>query len=379
LFGVGLLLLLVVFGLVAMLASEWTHVQHLRRYPARSITDVDWYQPKQSVPGGSATEIPVTTPEEIQIDAAALSNAIRYAEKKNSAALLIVQRGKVVAEEYWQGQTASRWTDSASMAKSVTALLIGIAVAEDKIRSIDQPAADYLPEWSKDARRKITLRHLLSMHSGLRPDGEYNDPFSDACYLALGTDLRYVIRHIPAVIEPGTTNNYNNANYQALGFVLEAATGQSYATYLSEKLWKPLGNADAVLWLDRKDGSVRTFGYLFATARDWARVGLLILNDGRWHGRQIVPANWIQEMKKPSPMDPDYRHGLWIGSGKGSRRPDHNEPFAAGDVVYIDGRNKQRVYIVPSRQLVVVRVGEQARDWDEAYLVNVLVRGSRSF
>ena len=82
-------------------------------------------------------------------------------------------------------------------------------------------------------------------------------------------------------------------------------------------------------------------------------------------------------MKKPSPTDPDYGHGIWIGSGKGSRRPDHDESFAAEDVVYLDGRNKQRVYIVPSRQLVVVRVGEQARDWDESYLVNLLVRGSR--
>src|SRR3977135_861938 len=98
-------------------------------------------------------------------------------------------------------------------------------------------------------------------------------------------------------MDPGATNDYNNANYQALGFVLEAATGQPYATYLSERLWKPLGNADAALWLEMNGGSVRTFGYLCATARDWARVGLLILNDGRWNGRQIVPANWIQEMK----------------------------------------------------------------------------------
>ena len=80
-------------------------------------------------------------------------------------------------------------------------------------------------------------------------------------------------------------------------------------------------------------------------------------------------------MTQPSATDPDYGHGIWIGSGKGSRRPDQEEPFAVNDLVYLDGRNKQRVYVIPSHQLVIVRVGEQARGWDEAFLVNVLVRG----
>ncbi len=372
----GILFLLAVVAGGALLASEWTYIQRLRHYPAKPVTDIDWYQPKEKVPGGVVADIPVAAAGEIQIDSTAISNAVRYAEQKKSAALLIVHQGKLLAEKYWQGQTTNRWTDSASMAKTIAALLIGIAINEGKIRSLEEPAGNYLPEWSKDARRKITIRHLLSMHSGLRPDGEYEDPFSDACYLALGTDLRAVVRNIPAVSAPGETNDYNNANYQALGFVLEAATGQRYATYLSEKLWKPLGNADGALWLDKKGGSARTFGYVFATARDWARVGLLILNQGQSNGRQVVPARWIKQLTTASPTDPDYGHGIWIGSSKGSRRPDHDEPFAADDVVYLDGRNKQRVYIVPSRQLVIVRVGEQARGWDEAYLVNVLVRGS---
>ncbi|HWH70475.1 MAG TPA: serine hydrolase [Candidatus Sulfotelmatobacter sp.] len=373
----AVLVLLVAGAVAALLASEWTYIQHLRHYPAKPITDVDWYKPKQRVPGGIIAEIPVATPEQIQIDAQAISNALHYAEQKHSAALLILHQGRIVAEKYWDGQTAERWTDSASMAKTITALLIGIAIEEGKIASINEPAARYLPAWSKDARHNITIGHLLSMHSGLRPNGEYEDPFSDACYLALGTNLRYVVDQIPAVTAPGTTNDYNNVNYQALGFVLEAATGQSYAAYLSEKLWQPLGNAEAALWLDRPGGAARSFGYLFATPRDWARVGLLMLNGGKSNGRQLVSTNWLQQLAKPSPTEPDYGYGLWIGSGKGARRPDHAEPFAAEDVIYLDGRHKQRVYIVPSRQLIVVRVGEQARGWDEAYLVNVLLRGLR--
>jgi CubicO group peptidase (beta-lactamase class C family) len=110
----------------------------------------------------------------------------------------------------------------------------------------------------------------------------------DAAYLALGTDLRYVVDHIPAVDEPGTRFDYINVNFQALGYVLEAATGRRFASLLSEKLWKPLGAADAALWLDRQRGDARTFGYLFAEPEDWARVGLMLLHDGQWNGRQVV-------------------------------------------------------------------------------------------
>ena len=373
----GGLLLLGALALATLLGSHWTYIQRIRHYPAKPVTDVGWYEPKLKVPGGAISDIPVAAPSERQIEDAAISNAVNYAEQKNSAALLIVHRGKIVVERYWQGQQTNRWADSASMAKTVTALLIGMAIQEGKIRSIEEPAATYLPAWSKDARRQITIRQLLNMHSGLRPQGEYDDPFSDACYLALGTDSRSMVSHVPLVVAPGTTNSYNNANYQALGFVLEAATGQPYAAYLSQKLWQPLGNADSALWLDKEGGSAHTFGFLFATARDWARIGLLILNEGRWNGRSIVSADWIREMTRASPTNPNYGHGLWIGSGKGSKRTDQKEPFATDDVIYLNGRHKQRVYIVPSCQLVIVRQGEQARGWNETYLVNVLVRGIR--
>ena len=137
-------------------------------------------------------------------------------------------------------------------------------------------------------RRKITLRHLLQMHAGLKPMGAYEEPFSDASYLALGTDMRYIVDNVGVAEEPGQRFDYNNVNFQALGFVLEAATGRRYAEFLSEKLWKPLGAGDSAVWLDRDGGSARTFGYLFATATDWAKVGLLLLHDGIWDGRRIV-------------------------------------------------------------------------------------------
>ena len=212
-----------------------------------------------------------------------------WPRSKNAAALLVVHKGRVVLERHWHGHRPGDRTNSASMAKTVTALLIGIAVGEGKIASIDEPAAKWIPAWRDDARSRITLRHLLQMHAGLKPMGEYEEPYSDASYLALGTDSRYVVDNVPAVDEPGRRFDYNNVNFQVLGVVLEAATGRRYAEYLSEKLWKPIGAGDAAVWLDREGGSARTFGYLFARPEDWARLGLLLLHEGECDGRAVVP------------------------------------------------------------------------------------------
>jgi CubicO group peptidase (beta-lactamase class C family) len=203
--------------------------------------------------------------------------------------------------------------------------------------------------------------------------GEYEDPFSDASYLALGTDLRYVVDHVPAVAEPGQHFDYNNVNFQALGFVLEKATGRSFAEYLSEKLWKPIGCGDAAVWLDREGGSARTFGYLFATSTDWARVGLLLLREGEWKGKTIISRDYIREMIKPSPSEPTYGLGIWLANDDHQRR-ENEPPFLAPGIFYLDGRFKQRVFVIPSHDLVIVRVGENARGWEESALPNAVLR-----
>ena len=215
------------------------------------ITDVAWFVPREPVAGGGGVPLPRATPGEIRVSASALEEAAQIADAKNASALLVVHGGKVVLERHWRGHRPHDPTNSASMAKTITSLLVGIALGEGKITSLEEPAATWLPAWRDDSRRKITLRNLLQMHAGLTPMGEYTDPFSDAAYLALGTDLRYVVDNVAAIAEPGTVFDYNNVSFQALGFILEAATGKRYAEYLSEKLWRPLGAADASIWLDR--------------------------------------------------------------------------------------------------------------------------------
>jgi hypothetical protein len=343
----------------------------MRSHPANSILDVAWYQPKEAVPGvGQPLPFPVAdglAPE-------AFAEAVRLAESKNAAALLVVHEGRLVLERRWNGYKPGDRTNSASMAKTVTALLIGIAVGGGEIASIDEPASRWIPAWRGDPRNRITLRHLLQMHAGLKPMGAYEEPYSDASYLALGTDARYVVDNVPAVAAPGRRFDYNNVNFQALGVVLEAATGRRYADYLSAKLWKPIGAGDAAVWLDREGGSARTFGYLFAAPADWARVGLLLLHEGGCEGRQVVPRAFVREMLRPSPTEPTYGLGIWLADDEHQRR-EAEAPFAAPGIVYLDGRHKQRVYVVPSRDLVIVRVGENARGWEESALPNAVLRG----
>jgi CubicO group peptidase (beta-lactamase class C family) len=258
-------------------------------YPDDPVTDAAWYQPREAVRGDPGEPLPVAARPRVRAEA--LAKAAGYAERKNSSALLVVHDGEVVAEHYWRGRDADSVTNSMSMAKTVVGLLVGIAIEEGHIASVDEPASKYLTEWAGDGRGRITIRQLLHMASGLADAEHDDDPFSAIGRMYLGSDAASVVTGTPLAFKPGSRFDYNSINTQALSLVLERATGRRYADYLSEKLWRPLGASDASVWLDRPGGEAKTFCCLFATARDWARVGLLILNEGesataRWCPRR---------------------------------------------------------------------------------------------
>lgn len=315
--------------LSALVGWQWTLVSRMFTHPDRPVTDVDWYTPTDPVPGAAGPELPVAAHPQIRPDA--LAGAAAYAEKKESSALLILHRGEVVAEHYWRGHDASARTCSMSMAKTLVGLLVGTAIADGAIGGVDEPACKYLSEWAGDGRSAITLRQLLQMTSGLADAEHYDDPFSPVGQMWLGPDSLSVVAATRLECEPGSRFNYNSIDTQALGTVLERATGRRYADYLSEKVWRPIGATDAAVWLDRNGGLAKMFGGVLATARDWARVGLLLQNQGRVGGRQVIPAAWVRDMVTPSPREPDYGYQVWLGRD-GCRKEDHEEPFLAPDV-----------------------------------------------
>jgi CubicO group peptidase (beta-lactamase class C family) len=268
-------------------------------------------------------------------------------------------------------------------------LLVGVAIAEGKIRSLDEPAATYLPEWRGDARSAITIRNLLQQNAGLdlRFDAHYSKGlYSRDARAYWGSRTKEVLlNEYPAKFPPGTRFDYNYIVPEVLSVILARTTGMPYERYLSEKLWKPLGNKQAFLWLNRPGGEAHVDAGLFSAPTDWLNLGILILNKGKWRGRQLVPASFVAEMQRPSKPNPNFGF-MYLGSPFAPVRTmatdprvtytvKSAEPFRVDDVSYIDGYGGQRVYISPSLGLVVVRIGGVARQWDNSKLMNLVVDG----
>lgn len=349
-------------------------------------------KPNEPITGNGSFSLPRATTEERTIDPLAIKAVEDYAVGFDSYALIVVHKGKIQTEWYADGMDRDSLTQSQSMHKSLLALLIGIAVEEGIIDSADDPVGKYITQWQDRPRGDITLRELMMMSSGLAQYDFTLNPFSDDFrWLYSGDSQSYVLKTPMADWNPGTRFDYNNINAELLGTVLEAASGKRYAEYLETRLWQPMGGQDALVWLDSEFGDAFTSCCLMATAMDWARIGQLMLNRGRINGNRIVSAAWIDAMTQRSPVSKWYGLQTWLGYEQAvnprSQIPsamgayDRREPFLARDVYYFSGRGAQRVYIVPSRELVIVRLGPALGraplkpGWDNAFLVNSVISG----
>jgi CubicO group peptidase (beta-lactamase class C family) len=130
--------------------------------------------------------------------------------------------------------------------------------------------------------------------------------------------------------------------------------------------------------MDHKGGMARTYCCLFSTLRNWGKIGLMLMNNGNFAGKQIVPQYWLKKMLIPSETKPIYGYQIWIANSREMPRERISEPFLVNDMFFLDGKGKQRVYIIPSKKLVIVRVGENTDTWDESYLPNTLIRGLKT-
>lgn len=335
--------------------------------------------PRATIAGGRVPDLVLATGEQQTIPAAALDQAIALGAATDSHALLVWQGGALQLEHYYPGHDAAGATSTQSMHKSVLALLVGIAIDQGLIASVDEPVASYITEWAGDDRRNITVRHLLQQASGIDFPG-----FTGLLRMTLGGDVAPYTLERGIVGPPGERFEYNNINPEILGMLLQRVTGKPYTQYLQESFWQYVSGDEARVLLDDAEHRVPiTFCCLDTTARSWLRVGLLHLNGGRVGERQVVPEPWMRDVVTPSPANPNYGYLTWLGTtwtkaraynSRSSATVLHSEPFAAPDVIYFDGFGGQRVYVVPSRQLVIVRTGAQWLEWDDAALPNLLIR-----
>ncbi|MEM6519559.1 MAG: serine hydrolase [Cyanobacteria bacterium P01_D01_bin.71] len=370
------LLVLAIALVTALILPDWRFISRAATYPEQPIMAVDWYRPRVEVAGRQATELSITEPTNPKF-LAALAKVTDYAAERNSTGLIVMHKGAIALEKYWQGYDQTSQFNAMSMSKTIVGLLIGQAIAEGAIASLDEPAATYLPEWQQSVRARITLRDLLYMQSGLRNEDSTASPTSDLVHLYIGSDIEKTALSIPSVRPPGEVFDYNNVNSQVLAIVLQRATGITYADYLATRLWQPIGAQNASIWLDRPNGFPKTFCCLFATTRDWARVGELLRHQGRWHDQQVIAAGWTAEMLQPSPLEVTYGKHIWV-KARTAAHP-NVETTATNAYVdprgfHLDGRGLQRVFVMPSYELVIVRMGEQPDNWDDAVVANTLAQ-----
>ena len=274
-----------------------------------------------------------------------------------SVAFLLIHNDSILYEQYWDGYSDASLSNSFSMAKSIVSMLVGMAIKEGHIKSVEQPVGDFLPEFREGDKANIKIKHLLWMSSGLNWDESYSSPLSVTTEAYYGTDLKKIIDRLEAVEEPGKKFSYKSGDTQVLGMVLQAATGKSLSELTEEKLWKPLGAEHDAEWsLDRPGGMEKAYCCFYSNARDFARLGKLYLHNGVWNGDTIVPPAYVQASLTPSGLIDErdqekvdfYGYQWWL-------LPE----YKGQNVFYARGILGQYIIVIPEKNIVMVRLGKE--------------------
>jgi len=282
--------------------------------------------------------------------------------------LLIARGDTILVERYQYARTDRHRFTSWSMAKTVTAMLVGIAIAESHIRSVDDVAATYVPDLAGTEYGRTSLRHLLQMSSGVRFSEEYTGSDDVSRLVAETFQLRgpggprTVLPFNERAAPAGTRFSYSSAETQVLGLVLRAATGCPLADYLESTIWHPIGAEADATWLVDSAGQEAAFCGLNAVLRDYARLGLLLAHDGQWHGRRVIPEAWILEATTVRADQPHLRAGTATpGYGYGYQTwilPGERRTFS------LWGVRGQRIFVDPWSKLVMVKTAVHAQPSD---------------
>lgn len=283
------------------------------------------------------------------------ADTLDYLKKYGTAAFIVAQKGALVHEEYFAPYNAQSLTNAFSMAKTITTLQVGMAVKQGFISSFDAPLTEQIKEYAQDPRgQKATIAQLSAMKSGHEWDESYYLPLNMTTDLYYGKNAESLVLSHGFERDPGTAYEYSSGSTQLLGVFLKRALQAkepelSISEHLSRSLWQPLGmENDAVYTLDRpgsEGGMERTYCCVFASARDFARVGQVLLQDGQWQGKQLWDKAFVERMRQPD-LQPYYGHSLWMDWK-------YKHPF-----YLLQGHEGQYVIVVPSHDLVIVRTGQ---------------------
>jgi len=380
------LVMLLLLATAVTAAMNWELISSMANMKnARTDNVTEWQNPRVAVNGRRDDSLIVSNPN-TGISANTLAKILDYHQAQQGLSIAIWRSGDLILEQYSDTLDETALTASYSMNKSITGLVAATLHAEG-VLSLDDPIAQVLEPWQDDARGDITLRQLLQHVTPLQVVS-MGDPDFRTLEILAGDDIEKAALGISLVNEE-IVFNYATINYQVAGAVLRRyianAYNQTYPEYLSTKIWQPIGAGNAWLYSGKKDGIPRFYAGMQASLRDWLKIGLLIKDQGRWNGQQIIPQAATDVLTMPSAQNPLYGLGVWLNSPADGTREygpttslqvPHKAPYLADDVVFFDGFGGQRVYIVRSADLVLVRTSQVSFTYDDSVIINLILADS---
>ena len=345
---VGELLLLVtgngyinkVLGMTIFSGKTGPDIDELKLFPYHAIAHA------QPQPWATSTNYNKQT-----IDNNLLGDFVKY----QTVGFLVVKNDSLLHEQYWEGYDEHSVVNSFSMAKSINAILIGIALKEGLIKNLDEPVSNYLPEFREGDKSKITIKHLLTMSSGIDFKEDYASPLAWPAEAYYGKDVNALTLKAETKDTPGLVWYYKGGDSQLLGIILKKVTGKKVADYASEKLWTRLGAEDSAFWSTDEKGMEKVSCCFYTTARDYARLAKLYMQQGNWNGDQIVDSSYVQQSLSVAPLldnvtgKPIDNYGYQWWMMKYKEHP----------IFYMRGIRGQYVFAIPDMNMIVVRLGHK--------------------
>ncbi|MPS74678.1 MAG: class C beta-lactamase-related serine hydrolase [Chryseobacterium sp.] len=273
----------------------------------------------------------------------------KHLKENESVSFLVIRHGKILQEHYWDGYSKTTVSNSFSMANTITTLLLGKSIDDQRIKGINQPFSEIYPEFSeKKFGKELTLENLASMHAGLDWKDDHKSPFSKNAEAYYGFSLANVIFETQIKTKPGQKFEYQSGSMQLLGFAIGRAMGMPLSLYASSKLWKPLGMEQNAEWTTDGLGIEKSFCCIQSNARDFAKIASLILNRGKFNNIPLIDENFVTRMTTPTEgSNGIYGLGLWTNYDSKIRH------------YYMWGLHGQFVIMVPEYDMIIVRLGKK--------------------
>ena len=342
--------------------------------------------------GQQLKDTPLPRGEAKKLSPDVISELMQYAEDQNSDSFMIVENGKVISERFFGEKTKESLINSKSLSKPLGVIAIGRAIKLGFIDSLDQPVSDFIIEWKGTDKETIKIRHLLDMRSGLlaqnRAQGVEN--VLNRAYLHPRHE-EVIIHEYPLVNSPGERYDYSNANAELVAVIIKRATSQTYSDWIASEVLSLIGAKAGTVWMNRTGGTAHSGCCMGLPSETYLKLGVLVLQKGMWNGQALLTPDFVNAMLTATPQNIYSGMGVYLGKDyikvRGAANPDgkagftggtlHGEPYIDKDIALFDGNGNQVVYIMPSRDLVIMRLGvrpPKTTPWDNSFIPNLVSR-----